>query len=66
MSKEKKAEMKRTVKRAKRLLKAIEKHAQDAIDHGIPRALYVQSVADHAGSTFDRLTGTTPAEPDDS
>ena len=48
-------EMKRTVKRAKRLLGAIEKHAKDAVKHGVPRAIYVQSVADHAAATYDRL-----------
>ncbi len=46
---------KRTVKRAKRLLKAIEEHARDAMDQGVPRALYVRSVADHAAATYDRL-----------
>jgi hypothetical protein len=44
-----------TVKRAKRLLKAIEKHAKDAMKQGVPRAIYVQSVADHAAATYDRL-----------
>ena len=47
--------MKRTVKRAKKLLKALEKHAEHALDLGVPRAIYVQSVADHAAATYDRL-----------
>ncbi len=47
--------MDKTVKRAKKLLKAIEKHASDAVEQGVPRAIYIQSVADHAAATYDRL-----------
>lgn len=48
-------DMKRTVKRAKKLLSALEKHAKHALKQGVPRAIYVQSVADHAAATYDRL-----------
>jgi hypothetical protein len=56
----------KTHKRAKRLLKAIEKHAKDALNHGVPRAIYVQSVADHAAATYDRLRAERQREDDDS
>src|SRR5690606_30484616 len=46
---------KKTVKRAKRRLAATEKHAKDALKQGIPRAIDVQPVADHAAATHDRL-----------
>ena len=47
--------IKKTVKHAKRLLAALDKHAKDAVKQGVPRAIYVQSVADHAAATYDRL-----------
>lgn len=53
----KKSETKKAMKHAQRLLEAIEKHAKHALKQGIPRALYVQSVADHAAVTYDRLAG---------
>jgi len=45
----------KTVKRAKKLLEAIEKHAKEAVALGVPREIYVKTVADHAADTYDRL-----------
>lgn len=45
----------KTVKRAKKLLDALEKHAKEAVALGVPREIYVKSVADHAADTYDRL-----------
>lgn len=58
-------DIKKTVKRAKRLLAAMEKHAKDALKQGIPRAIYVQSVADHAAATYDRLADAKRRNDDD-
>ena len=62
----KSGDVSKTVKRARRLLEAIEKHAKDAIKHGVPREVYVSTVADHAASVFDRLTGSGERDADDS
>jgi len=44
----------RTARIAKLLLEALDEHATDAIEHGIPRDVYVRAVADHAAHVYDR------------
>ena len=49
------SDAKKTVKRAKKLLEALEGHAKEAVALGVPREIYVKAVADHSADTYDRL-----------